>query len=226
MDSVRPTHRIACHDDSILHRLDLALRDRICSLMLHASPTTQTIFGYLSTVQSLEHGFFGGYLIISTLGRPLEFHCTAPVRPSRAQEILYGPALQPYLLGDQIGGTLLAAAKLKPGLILVDQFAALHARSKAGVPIVMVRLREENAVSDLNDRDEFSSLSVPHEFSAYGFDLLLPVAYAADEAAVIRLLNSLASEVDLAEPFGRIHEAVREAQRLGTRGNDIHGQAA
>jgi hypothetical protein len=30
----------------------------------------------------------------------------------------------------------------------------------------------------------------------------------------------------LAEPFGRIHEAIREAQRIGERAGDGHGQAA
>ena len=80
--------------------------------MPHESPSQETTFGYLSTLESAEHGYFGGYLIVSPLGRPLEFHCTAPVRPSRAQEILYGPTLQPYLLGEQICGALLEAAKL------------------------------------------------------------------------------------------------------------------
>ena len=62
---------------------------------------------------------------MSPLGRPLEFHCTSPVRPSRAQEILYGPTLQPYLLGEQISGALLEAAKLTPWLILTDAAAML-----------------------------------------------------------------------------------------------------
>jgi hypothetical protein len=64
----------------------------------------ETSFGFLSSVHTAEHGYFGGYLIVSELGRPLEFHCTSPVRPSRAQEILYGPTLQAYLLGEDAGG--------------------------------------------------------------------------------------------------------------------------
>src|SRR5262245_49628291 len=77
-------------------------------------------FGYLSVVKSAEHGYFGGYLIVCGLGRPLEFHCTAPIRPSRAQQILYGPTLEPYLAGEQICGALLEIAKLKPTVILTD----------------------------------------------------------------------------------------------------------
>ena len=56
--------------------------------------------------RDVEQGLFGGYLVLNLLGRPLEFHCTAPVRPNRAQEILYGPTLDPYLCGERIGQTL------------------------------------------------------------------------------------------------------------------------
>ena len=49
--------------------------------MIHQTPGGATTFGYLSAVESAEHGFFGGYLLVSPLGRPVEFHCTAPIRP-------------------------------------------------------------------------------------------------------------------------------------------------
>ena len=42
-------------------------------------------------------------MLLNLAGRPLEFHCTAPVKPNRVQQILYGPSLQPYLYGEQIG---------------------------------------------------------------------------------------------------------------------------
>jgi hypothetical protein len=36
----------------------------------------------------------------------------------------------------------------------------------------------------------------------------------------------LAAHADLAEPFGRIFEAIREAQRIGGREREADGQAA
>ena len=51
------------------------------------------LVGFLSVRYRSEHGFFGGYLIVNQLARPLEFHCTMPVRPSRSQELLYGKTL-------------------------------------------------------------------------------------------------------------------------------------
>ena len=51
--------------------------------------------GFLTVVPHEQHGLFGGLLILDSGGRPLEFHCTAPVKTNRAQEILFGPMLEP-----------------------------------------------------------------------------------------------------------------------------------
>ena len=42
------------------------------------------VFGFLTAVDTPTHGLFGGYLVVDSLGRPLEFHCTAPVKVTRA----------------------------------------------------------------------------------------------------------------------------------------------
>jgi hypothetical protein len=189
--------------------------------MQHGNSTQELTFGYLSAVRSAEHGYFGGYLVISALGRPLEFHCSAPVRPSRAQEILFGPTLEPYLLGEQIGGTLLGRAKTSPRLIITDQSAVLCLRPRIEVPLVrFVPHHEVHAqpADSLADRDR-SFVIRGHEFD-------LAPGFVADRAAAMELLAELAVRVDLSEPFDRIHEAIREAQRIGSRGQDAHGQAA
>src|SRR5215211_6227838 len=111
------------------------------------TPSQETTFGYLSVINSADHGYFGGYLIVGPLGRPLEFHCTAPVRPSRAQQILYGPTLEPFLLGEQIAGTILEAAKLKPRLILANCEATLYVRSRISSPIVLLKAMVESPAS-------------------------------------------------------------------------------
>src|SRR3954471_20719084 len=98
--------------------------------MPNETPSQETTFGYLSVINSAEHGYFGGYLVVGPLGRPLEFHCTAPVRPSRAQQILYGPTLEPFLLGEQIAGPHAEGAKPEPSLILTNCEATLHARAR------------------------------------------------------------------------------------------------
>jgi hypothetical protein len=196
--------------------------------MSHGSDYQETTFAYLSTLESGEHGFFGGYLVVSKLGRPLEFHCTAPIRPSRAQQILYGPTLEPYLIGEQICGALLDTAKLKPTLILTDCEAALEARSRAGAAIVLVlekndKLTHEGAV----EADTIiQSRATSREFSFGAYELRLPLGFERDQIEVTKALELLTQHVDLAEPFGRIHEAIREAQRIGGRGTEANDQAA
>jgi hypothetical protein len=184
-------------------------------MLSHQTPTGATTFGYLSAVESAEHGYFGGYLLISPLGRPVELHCTAPVRPSRAQELLYGPTLHPYLLGEQIAGTLLGKAQAKPQIVLTDQLSVLCQRSKIDVPLVLLK---PSPTSD--------SSAGPDQLLVSGHHIELATGYSADLHAAIALLSKLAERVDLPEPFERIHEAIREAQRIGERGPDANGQAA
>ena len=187
--------------------------------MSNANNSQERTFGYLSTVESAEYGYFGGYLIVSGLGRPLEFHCTAPIRPSRAQQILYGPTLQPYLLGEQICGALLGTAKLSPAIILTDCEAVLHARSRSSVPIAFVLARHVQLPHNGDHGPSSDSI-----FGAY--DMQFATGFESDQNAIAESIAQLREHVDLAEPFGRIHEAIREAQRIGGRGTSANEQAA
>jgi hypothetical protein len=166
-------------------------------------------FGYLSTWDSPEQGCMGGYLVVSRLGRPLEFHCTAPVKTSRAQQILYGPTLWPFVLGEQIGGTLLAQAKLRPDLVLVDHPAVVCLQSRLSSP--MVRLLDEGQGVDGNQPDTASAGTV---LAVAQYSCEFASERVADSNFIREALLQLAQYVDLAEPFERIREAMREAQRM------------
>jgi hypothetical protein len=205
--------------------------------MSNETPSQETTFGYLSIINAPEHGYFGGYLIVGPLGRPLEFHCTAPVRPSRAQQILYGPTLEPFLLGEQIAGAMLDAAKLKPQLILTNCEATLHLRARRVLPMVLVcgtlPIATPGIASGNGPPSDASTTpgtaavisSGPHESLAVeGFTFLLPLGFESDRDEATRLLGDLVRQIDLVEPFDRIEEAIREAQRLG--GGEGHEKAA
>lgn len=157
-------------------------------------------FGFLTTLESPTHGLFGGYLVVDALGRPLEFHCTAPVKVSRAQQILYGPTLQGHLHGRQVGGALLAEGKAGPAVVLTDSDAMLHVRSQTNLPVVIVRRGAQ-------------------EPTAGGFQLgesfVSPHADDAGRTGELEArLATLAAAVDLCEPFDRIRAALEEAARL------------
>ena len=143
-------------------------------------------YGFLTTVDSPTHGLFGGYLLVDPAGRPLEFHCTAPVKVSRAQQILYGATLQGHLHGCQIGATLLAEGSLAPLVVLTDVESMLAVRPHTHLPVALVTGPD--------------AASGP----------------AGDDAAAATLrdaLAPLAAAVDLREPFERIRAALEEAQK-------------
>src|SRR6187401_3400414 len=100
-------------------------------------------FGFLTIVEQPDLGLLGGYLVLNAGGRPLEFHCTAPVKPNRAQEILYGPTLRPYLCGEQIGQALVSRAKTEPLLIFVDDPAAVSVREFTSSPVLLVETGDQ-----------------------------------------------------------------------------------
>src|ERR1051325_10404466 len=104
------------------------------------SPVDPKISASLGFLTVLEHelGLIGGFLVLNASGRPLEFHCTAPVAPNRAQQILYGPTLKPFLFGEQIGQTLVSRSKAAPLLVVTDCEEALALRAYCETPLVCV----------------------------------------------------------------------------------------
>ena len=183
--------------------------------------------GFLTVVQDDPHGLFGGYLLLNTAGRPLEFHCTAPIKPNRAQQILYGPTLEPYLFGEQIGQALLARAKLEPQVVCTDRAPALAVREFVSMPVVLV-LPSEDGVSEpdtlkLDAQPEGKTYrpDAPHAglggrlvaFELGRNRLALPDSAGHDRQLVADRLGQLCDWFDLSEPFRRIREAIDEARR-------------
>ena len=44
---------------------------------------SQAALGFFTVLEHEQQGLIGGYLILNQAGRPLEFHCTAPVKANR-----------------------------------------------------------------------------------------------------------------------------------------------
>ncbi len=94
--------------------------------------------GFLTAIEIPDRGYVGGLLVTNHFGRPLEFQCTAPLKPNRAQEILYGPTLVPYVLGDLIGRTLIEKVGVKPHLVLTERMELLDLRELVAIPVACV----------------------------------------------------------------------------------------
>jgi hypothetical protein len=171
-----------------------------------AATTNASSLGFLTVVESVDLGLLGGYLLLNPAGRPLEFHCTAPVKPTRTQEILYGPTLKPFLYGEQIGQALLAKSKLTPIVVCTNCEAMLAAREFAQMPLALVvdGAGAGNREQGTGDRGHFT-LATNQVFVA--------PRYLSDEQAIRGAWPAQADHLDLLEPFARIREALDEAQR-------------
>ncbi len=106
--------------------------------------------GFLTALGDLHHGVIGGFLVLNMAGRPAEFHCTSPVRPNRAQEILYGETLKSFVYGEQIAPALVGRAKLELAAVLTNDPNMLSANTLLNVPLGIV-LRH---VPDLSSKEE------------------------------------------------------------------------
>jgi hypothetical protein len=175
------------------------------------------------TVQEFtDLGLIGGYLILNAVGRPLEFHCTAPVRPNRAQEILYGPTLAPFLYGEQIGQTLVGKGKSLPMFVCTDVEPVLSVREFVSIPVVLLTERGDEATGQRRLDASHSGIPVPMHGKLLPFQLACHQAavdenHARDRDKIVEQWQPHAEAMNLLEPFSRLREAIEEAQRGAAR---------
>ncbi len=185
-----------------------------CSI---AEPT----LGFLTVTENPQHGLFGGYLVLNLLGRPLEFHCTAPIKPTRAQRILYGPTLDEYVYGELIGRTLIEQSGASPLLVCTDREPVLATRRLVTSPLVMVLSEQPDSETQAGDEAQKTNrFDSAHGggpelvvFRRGGNRLAVARQHVEDRRHVEERLAELDESFDLAEPFGRIREAIEEARR-------------
>jgi hypothetical protein len=164
-------------------------------------PPPATI-GFLTVVEHADPGLFGGYLVLNAAGRPLEFHCTAPVKPNRAQEILFGATLAPYLEGELIAAALLSRAKSPPLVVCTDRSAVLAVRPTVEFPIVLA-LEE--------------GIPIPPGLSPLGLGVHRAASSHEDRITIEETCATLLASLDLLEPFSRIREAIDEARTSASK---------
>ena len=146
--------------------------------------------GFLTILHD-GNGYIGGYLVTNAWGRPLEFRLSSAVQPNRVQQILYGATLEPYICGDLIGKTLVDKTSVTPGCIVTDRPALLDLRLNLEIPVACIP----------------QALSTEPPLTHPGFP--------EDSSHLHNLIERLRGILDLAEPFGRIREAMTEARKIG-----------
>ena len=164
----------------------------------------QLRLGFLTAIEVSDKGFVGGLLVTNHYGRPLEFQCTTPVKPNPTQELLYGPTLAPFLLGELIGGTLVDKAGVKPQLILTDRDLILELREHVDLPVALV------------DKSSAREAPVGQCAMRLGRQIIrFHPAHASDAEIVGREGRHVSEDADLLEPFDRVREALQETLRGG-----------
>ena len=176
--------------------------------------------GFLTVVEHEQLGLIGGYLLLNLAGRPLEFHCTAPIKPNRAQQILYGPTLEPYLYGEQIGQALAAKCGFQPLCICTDREPALSLGDHVQQPVVWIAPRESESDSIVAEGATAFRIDGAHRSRSplavlrHGVNSIGVRTVRGGDAELVRQrLSGLDPNFDMTEPFGRIREAIDEAQR-------------
>jgi hypothetical protein len=153
-----------------------------------AAATPGSNLGFLTILQDTS-GYLGGYLVTNAWGRPLEFRLSTAVQPNRVQQILYGATLEPYLCADLIGKTLLDKTTTSAQVVITDHPAVLELRGQVDIPV---------------------GLLDAHGLPSAG--LRAHPQFPEDDAA---LRGVRERDIDLAEPFARIRDAIAEARKLG-----------
>jgi len=187
--------------------------------------TDEVSIAYYTVIEDERTGWTGGLLLLNSGGRPIEFQCTLPVRPSRAHTILFGPTLRDHLIGDVIGPLLVKKCRTPISLLCCDQPESLRIEETVSFPIALVDEAAEEAEGPIADDSLSDSITAVLAGSVIRFRV-----EHAD--AVNQVASKLKDFPDAVEPFERIREAIKEAHSQLARAQrsqlelSIHNEAA
>jgi hypothetical protein len=176
--------------------------------------------GFLTCTEFEGWGLCGGLLLLNQLARPLEFHCTLPVKVSRTQEILYGRGLRSHVCGQVIGKALVEKPKTPPQLIVTDCPNTASVYRECPIPVVLMPLEpiESSGATppELATSDPFwEAVSIGSR--ALRIALTTPTDGSVTLSLICQALTKFSVHNDLAEPLERVRQAISEARDAATR---------
>lgn len=166
---------------------------------MFGNTTSQIRLGFLAVEQFLETGeveIRGGILTTDFETRPIEFHITSSVKPSRTQRVLYGKTLNDYIYAELIGAPLVKGVKDSLDVVLVANEHLLQVRRFITIPLL--HISADGPTNDHGPRN-----IVFREAEEFG----------ADRGFVESILNTIAQKRDLIEPFERLKIALHETHK-------------
>lgn len=166
--------------------------------------TASAVFGFLSVIELPSLGFCGGLLVVSSIGRPIEFHCTAPVTPNRTQQIIYGQTYRGFLFADQIAEALIDKLKQPPAIYVSDCPELLPLNATLAQPLILIESLENNTDST----DDSPNFVTDHH------RCWCPELASNERGLLEHHVKTFASKLPLDEPVERIAQAVEEAHSV------------
>ena len=171
---------------------------------------------FVTVLEAGDLGFVGGLLMLNALGRPLEFHCTAPVKPSREHEILYGNTLRPHLFGERLSQALLDKSALIPALIVTDLSDVMTVKPHEQSTLVQLVSGELESHGALDPNSVALERHVPWRI----------VGETREDAVRAHDLIAGCAGIIPWEPFDRIREALGEAAKTARPTTNVRSSEA
>ena len=169
--------------------------------MGEAAPT----IAYLTVTSDEFTGWTGGLLLLNCGGRPLEFQCTLPVRPSKAHEVLFGATLRDHLIGEVIGPLLVKQCRTPISMLCCDQPESLAIGESTDLPVALVIDAAEPDEGPIGEE----TLEGYESTTLVDSRIMVPIERIEQTRSIVARLGDLP---DAVEPFERIREAIKEAQ--------------
>jgi len=161
--------------------------------------------GFLETYAPDGNGsLMGAILVTDADTKPLEFRVTAPIKTTNFQKTLYGDVLLEHILVELISVPLINALNEEIDIILVKDNLFLGANNKQGVRVVRV-FGEDDSSKGSKSSQELKG------FSGNGKMFVeTSKKYESEMGQIKDLLNEIAENRNLLEPFDRLQQACEQ----------------
>jgi len=172
---------------------------------------TKAKIGYITAKEQRENVFMGGLLITNQKGLPLEFRYTDPVTPTRLQRIIYGSALNRYLIVEVIARSLVESISEKPDIFITDSRLILELSEIFKSPLISIQQSDKSPFPELGYITKLPTGDILMQIHPSGSPV--HITYAGDPNGFDKiqpLLTASGSKMDLIEPLKRIEEALDE----------------
>ncbi|HEX9743980.1 MAG TPA: hypothetical protein VGB30_01000 [bacterium] len=170
---------------------------------------------YLQAKSVDDQSWSGGLLLTDERGLPMDFRYVEPIRPGKIQKLIYGEALQRYLVLDAIAASLLKAANFEAEWYFTNSEILLELDGDVSGRFIKVQNGERATLQKPGDWEVRGTGHLLFQSSRTGPAVSLNYN-AKDEQGteeIAKDLSWLAEQYDFTEPLNRVDSALREICR-------------